>query len=73
MYTKERPRFTRTTRFRILVTAITFTIILAIVIPISVFFVKKQQRTKNVAPKSNVLVPLYVYPAPGAWAPLHNV
>jgi flagellar basal body-associated protein FliL len=39
-------------------------LILAIVIPVAVMFGKKK---KAAPPKSTILVPLYVYPAPGAW------
>ncbi|KAH7395888.1 cell surface spherulin 4-like protein [Cadophora sp. MPI-SDFR-AT-0126] len=41
-------------------------VIIAIVVPVAVMFGKK----KNGAPRSDVLVPLYVYPNPGAWDPL---
>jgi hypothetical protein len=41
--------------------------VLAIVIPLAVMFGKKK---KTPPQKSSVLVPLYVYPAPGAWEPL---
>lgn len=40
--------------------------VIAIVVPVSVMF----GRRKKSAPKSTILVPLYVYPAPGAWDPL---
>jgi hypothetical protein len=36
---------------------------LAVVVPLTVMFSKK----KPVPPKSTILVPLYVYPVPGAW------
>jgi len=41
-------------------------VVIVIVVPIAVMFGKK----KNGAPRSDVLVPLYVYPSPGAWDPL---
>ncbi|KAH7360230.1 Spherulation-specific family 4-domain-containing protein [Rhexocercosporidium sp. MPI-PUGE-AT-0058] len=41
-------------------------VVIAIVVPIAVMFGKK----KNNTPRSDVLVPLYVYPNPGAWDPL---
>jgi hypothetical protein len=41
--------------------------VLAIVVPVTVMFSKKK---KSAPPKSSILVPLYVYPAPGAWDPL---
>ena len=44
-------------------------IVLAIVIPIAIMFGKKK---KTAVPRSGVLVPLYVYPSPGAWDPLYN-
>ena len=43
------------------------TAVLAIVIPVAVMFGRKK---KAAPPKSTILVPLYVYPAPGAWDPL---
>ena len=42
-------------------------VVLAIVIPVAVMFGKKK---KAAPPKSTILVPLYVYPAPGAWDPV---
>ncbi|KAI9733675.1 MAG: hypothetical protein M1834_003277 [Cirrosporium novae-zelandiae] len=59
----------RTKRFRLLLAAVITIIVLAIVIPIAVVFGRKH----TMPPKSNVLVPLYVYPAPGAWDPLYKV
>jgi len=44
-------------------------IVLAIVIPIAIMFGRKK---KAAVPRSGVLVPLYVYPSPGAWDPLYN-
>lgn len=41
--------------------------VLAIVVPVTVMFSKKK---KSAPPKSSILIPLYVYPAPGAWDPL---
>jgi hypothetical protein len=41
--------------------------VLAIVVPVTVMFSKKK---RSAPPKSSILVPLYVYPAPGAWDPL---
>lgn len=41
--------------------------VLTIVVPAAVMFSK---RKKTTPPKSSILVPLYVYPAPGAWEPL---
>ena len=42
-------------------------LVFAIVIPVSIMFGKK---SKAAPPKSTILVPLYVYPAQGAWDPL---
>jgi hypothetical protein len=44
-------------------------IVLAVLAPTVAMFSKKN---KAIPPKSNILVPLYVYPAPGAWEPLFN-
>jgi hypothetical protein len=52
---------------RYLLWALLAIILLAIVVPLTVMFSKKK---KSAPPKSTVLVPLYVYPAPGAWEPL---
>lgn len=41
--------------------------VLAIAVPAAAMFSK---RKKTTPPKSSILVPLYVYPAPGAWEPL---
>lgn len=49
---------------------IVLVLILAIIIPPAVVV---PLRKKSMGPKSKVFVPLYVYPAPGAWAPLENV
>lgn len=49
---------------------IVLVLILAIVIPPAVVV---PLRNKSMGPKSKVFVPLYVYPAPGAWTPLENV
>lgn len=40
--------------------------VIALVVPLAVMFGKK----KTATPRSDVLVPLYVYPSPGAWDPL---
>jgi hypothetical protein len=40
--------------------------VIVIVVPIAVMFGRKKSST----PKGTVLVPLYVYPSPGAWDPL---
>ncbi|KAH8802482.1 Spherulation-specific family 4-domain-containing protein [Xylogone sp. PMI_703] len=43
-------------------------IVIAIVVPLAVMFGKKDK----MQPHSDVLVPLYVYPSPGAWDPLYT-
>ncbi|KAL4737830.1 Spherulation-specific family 4 [Aspergillus similis] len=48
-----------------------FVAILAIVLPTSI--IVTQRKNNNMGPKAKVFVPLYVYPAPGAWDPLVNV
>jgi hypothetical protein len=42
--------------------------VLALVIPLAVMFGRKKART----PDSSILVPLYIYPSPGAWDPLYT-
>jgi hypothetical protein len=51
--------------FWALITAVT---VLAIVIPLAVMFGKKKPTPLH----SEILVPLYVYPAPGAWRLLYT-
>lgn len=46
-------------------------VIIAAVIPSVV--VTTLRKKNNMGPKAKVFVPLYVYPAPEAWAPLENV
>jgi hypothetical protein len=58
-------------RSRILLAVVVFTVILAAVIPPVV--VTTLRKKNSMGPKSKVFVPLYVYPAPGAWTPLENV
>ncbi|RFU27107.1 hypothetical protein B7463_g9239, partial [Scytalidium lignicola] len=43
-------------------------IVIAIVVPLAVMFGKKDKSP----PHSDVLIPLYVYPSPGAWDPLYK-
>jgi hypothetical protein len=45
-------------------------VILAIVIPVAVVF-SRRKHSHGLA--STVLVPLYIYPDPGAWDPLYEV
>lgn len=63
-------RFLQSKRSRLLLAFISLVLILAIIIPPTVVV---PLRKKNMGPKSKVFVPLYVYPAPGAWTPLENV
>lgn len=62
--------FLKSRRNRIILVAFAVVAILAIVIPSAVVVTLRKQN--NMGPKSKVLVPLYVYPAPGAWEPLEN-
>lgn len=48
-----------------------FIAILAVVIPPAV--VVTLHKKNDMGPKAKVFVPLYVYPAPGAWTPLEDV
>jgi hypothetical protein len=50
-------------------TTLTAVAILALVVPLAVMFGRKHKAP----PKVSVLVPLYVYPFPGAWDPLYTV
>ena len=49
--------------------AIVLLLILAVIIPVAFVF---SQRRHPKGLKSTVLVPLYIYPVPGAWEPLHE-
>ncbi|ERF71976.1 hypothetical protein EPUS_07446 [Endocarpon pusillum Z07020] len=49
--------------------AIVFLVILAVVLPVAFVF-SRRRHPKGL--KSTVLVPLYIYPIPGAWEPLHE-
>ena len=64
-------RCSQTRRSRLSLAIFAFIAILAIVIPPAV--VVTLRKKNNMGPKSRVFVPLYVYPAPGAWTPLENV
>jgi hypothetical protein len=46
-------------------------IVIAVVVPLAVVLPRKSAATKGL--KSIVLVPLYIYPASGAWDPLYDV
>lgn len=58
-------------RSRIALAVVIFIVILAAVIPPVV--VTTLRKKNSMGPKSKVFVPLYVYPAPGAWTPLEEV
>ncbi|KAL5001215.1 Spherulation-specific family 4 [Aspergillus recurvatus] len=64
-------RCLRSRRSRLIVAALIFVAILAIVLPTSIIVTRRKDN--NMGPKAKVFVPLYVYPAPGAWDPLVNV
>ncbi|KAJ1713152.1 cell surface spherulin 4 family protein [Aspergillus flavus] len=55
-------------RSRIILGVFVFIAILAVVIPPAV--VVTLRKKNSMGPKANIFVPLYVYPAPGAWDPL---
>lgn len=61
----------RSRRCRVLLGIFIFIAILAVVIPPAVVITLRKK--KSMGPKSKVFVPLYVYPAPGAWTPLEEV
>jgi hypothetical protein len=58
-------------RARILLAVLVFIVLCAAVIPAVV--VTTLRKKNSMGPKSKVFVPLYVYPAPGAWSPLEKV
>ncbi|KAL2860797.1 spherulation-specific family 4 protein [Aspergillus lucknowensis] len=64
-------RCLRSRRSRIAVATLAFVAILAIVLPTSIILTLRKDN--GMGPKAKVFVPLYVYPAPGAWDPLVNV
>ncbi|KAJ5153014.1 uncharacterized protein N7482_009492 [Penicillium canariense] len=61
----------KSTRSRILLAVVAFIVLCAAIIPAAV--VTTLHKKDSMGPKSKVFVPLYVYPAPGAWTPLENV
>ncbi|KAG9234923.1 Spherulation-specific family 4 [Amylocarpus encephaloides] len=63
----------RSKRFKCwsIISVVLLVIILAVVIPIAVIFSRRSSTVKGI--KSTVLVPLYIYPSPGAWDPLYKV
>lgn len=58
-------------RSRIFLATVALIVILAAVIPPVVVTTLRQKN--SMGPKSKVFVPLYIYPAPGAWTPLEEV
>ncbi|KAL1990183.1 hypothetical protein VTN49DRAFT_6022 [Thermomyces lanuginosus] len=64
--------YLKSRRFRIFLGLFCFIAILAIVIPPAVV-ITLRKKARSMGPKSTVFVPLYVYPAPGAWSPLEDV
>ncbi|KAL4882771.1 cell surface spherulin 4-like protein [Aspergillus karnatakaensis] len=62
----------RSRRSRIIAAALAFVAILAIVLPTAIIVSRRKDNNK-MGPPAKVFVPLYVYPAPGAWDPLMNV
>lgn len=58
-------------RSRIILGILVCIAILAVVVPPAVVVTLRKKR--SMGPKSKVFVPLYVYPAPGAWTPLEKV
>lgn len=57
-------------RSRFILAIVVLIVIIAAVVPSVVVTTLKKN---NMGPKAKVFVPLYVYPAPEAWAPLENV
>ncbi|KAJ5306429.1 hypothetical protein N7508_005444 [Penicillium antarcticum] len=62
----------KSTRSRIILAIVALIVIIAAVVP-SVVVTTLNKKKNNMGPKAKVFVPLYVYPAPGAWTPLENV
>lgn len=54
----------------LLLVSLFFAVLAVVIIPTVVVTIHKKN---SMGPKSKVFVPLYVYPAPGAWTPLENV
>ena len=59
-------------RSRVILALIILLVICAAVIP-PVVVTQTRKKSSSMGPKSKVFVPLYVYPAPGAWTPLEEV
>lgn len=63
----------KSTRFKFLLialVALVVLVLLAIIIPLALIIPKEIVPTQNL--KSNILVPLYIYPAANAWNPLYD-
>lgn len=58
-------------RSRFILAIVVLIVIIVAVVPSVV--VTTLRKKNNMGPKAKVFVPLYVYPAPEAWAPLENV
>ncbi|KAL2814964.1 Spherulation-specific family 4 [Aspergillus granulosus] len=56
---------------RVTASVLAFVAILAVILPSAILLTLRKDN--NMGPKAKVFVPLYVYPAPGAWDPLLNV
>ncbi|KAL3453612.1 Spherulation-specific family 4 [Aspergillus insuetus] len=65
-------RCLRSRRSRVAAAALAFVAILAVVLPPALLLTLRKDNI-SMGPKAKVFVPLYVYPAPGAWDPLVNV
>ncbi|PWY92701.1 cell surface spherulin 4-like protein [Aspergillus heteromorphus CBS 117.55] len=70
-HVREDRRCLRSRRSRLVAVALVLVALLAIVIPPAVVLTLHNNSTMG--PKASVFVPLYVYPAPGAWEPLEKV
>ena len=64
-------RCLRSRRSRLILAVLVFIALLAVVIPPAVVLTLHKKFTMG--PKASVFVPLYVYPAQGAWDPLEKV
>ncbi|KAL4918811.1 Spherulation-specific family 4 [Aspergillus aurantiobrunneus] len=65
-------RCLRSRRSRLVVATLVIVVILTIILPPAIIVTLRKANNK-MGPKAKVFVPLYVYPAPGAWDPLVNV
>ena len=57
----------RSRRFKIILAAVVIVVLLLIIIPLAVVLPK---RKKSTHPICSILLPLYIYPADGAWDPI---